>query len=298
MALKIEHLRVFVDLSKTLSFTKTARQAGVTQPAVSKIVDSLENNLGVKLVIRNNKVVRFTQEGHAFAQQIESVLLAYDNAVSQVKSADAQHYQSLRIGYTATPYESKHVPELIHEFTATNPNVHFYIQNLQHNELHRDLQDKTIDFIFTTQDDVADYKAITFTPIGCGGFRALIPSDFNLTAKRKLALNKLDGYPLVFIADSNSGPELVKLQRQAVQACPHSRLIRANNIQSAMVMVKAGLGICFLPKYIYSERSRFIHTVNLDYPKIIYYGIAYLKSNDSPEFQQFIALIQSKSQKY
>jgi len=85
MALKIEHLRVFVDLSKTLSFTKTARQAGVTQPAVSKIVDSLENNLGVKLVIRNNKVVRFTQEGHAFAQQIESVLLAYDNAVSQVK---------------------------------------------------------------------------------------------------------------------------------------------------------------------------------------------------------------------
>lgn len=36
--MKIEHLRVFVDLSKTLNFTKTAKLIGITQPAVSKIM--------------------------------------------------------------------------------------------------------------------------------------------------------------------------------------------------------------------------------------------------------------------
>lgn len=294
--MKIEHLRVFVDLSKTLNFTKTAKLIGITQPAVSKIIDSLERELKVKLIIRNNKQVKFTTDGRLFAEQVSTILIAYDNAVTQVRNSYQQHFDSLRIGYTGTPYEIKRIPELIHEFKEKNKKIHVYIQNVQHNELHRGLKDGNIDLIFTTKDDIADDNNIDFTPIGRGNFKALIPSDFDIEG-RNIKLAKLDSYPLILMDDSNSGPELIKLQNEAIKVCKGSRLIRANNIQSAMIMVQSGLGICFLPKHIYNDRLHFVHAVSLNYSKTIYYGIAYMKEGNSEALNKFIELIHSSFKK-
>lgn len=294
--MRIEHLRVFVDLSKTLSFTKTAKLIGITQPAVSKIIDSLEKELKVKLIIRNNKQVKFTKDGRLFAEQVNAVLIAYDNAVTQVKNSYQQHFDSLRIGYTGTPYELKLIPELIHEFKEKNKSIHIYVQNVQHNELHRGLKDNNIDLIFTTKDDIDDDNTIGFTPIGHGNFRVLIPSDFNIKGQN-INLVKLNGYPLILLDESNGGPELIKLQNEVIKVCQSSRFIRANNIQSAMLMVQSGLGICFLPKHIYNIRLHFVHAVSLNYPKTIYYGIAYMKENNSQSLSKFIDLINSSFKK-
>ncbi|WP_103662589.1 LysR family transcriptional regulator [Lactobacillus sp. HT06-2] len=290
--MKIEHLEVLVNLSKTLNFTKTAQQLNITQPAVSKIIASIEEELNTQLIVRNSKKVSFTTNGAIFTKQIETILMAYQNSVAQVVNSSNQKLEILRIGYTGTPYEVKYIPELIHEFKKKNTKINLYIANIQHNELQRGLLDQNIDVMFTTKDDVANNKKIGFTSLGSGHFHALIPSDFNIPIKSHMPISSFNKYPIIIMNNINSGPELIKLQNKIVKTCKDSHFINANNIQSAIFMVNAGLGICFLPKYIYNAHTKFVRTTILEDSKTISYGIAYLKENHSEtliNFKEFMS---------
>ena len=67
-------LRLFVSLSQTLNFTKTANEFYVTQPTVSNYIKSLENSLGVTLLNRNSHSVSLTAEGKEFVNYANQML--------------------------------------------------------------------------------------------------------------------------------------------------------------------------------------------------------------------------------
>ena len=81
--MSIEYLREFVYLSKTLSFSKTAKAFYVTHSVISKHISSMETELGVKLFVRNSHCVRLTRCGEAFLAEVKPIVRAYDGAVSK-----------------------------------------------------------------------------------------------------------------------------------------------------------------------------------------------------------------------
>ena len=70
-------------VSNFLNFSRAAEQLRITQPAVSHQINTLEDELGVKLFYRTSKRVRLTQAGHLFSQYarivntIMALLLVY-----------------------------------------------------------------------------------------------------------------------------------------------------------------------------------------------------------------------------
>ena len=67
-------LQCFMSVSNFLNFSRAAEQLGLTQPAVSHQINTLEDELGVKLFYRTSKRVRLTQEGHLFSQYAREIL--------------------------------------------------------------------------------------------------------------------------------------------------------------------------------------------------------------------------------
>ena len=59
-------LECFVEVANYLNFSKAAQQLRLSQPAVSHQINTLEDELGVKLFHRTSKSVRLTQEGYLF----------------------------------------------------------------------------------------------------------------------------------------------------------------------------------------------------------------------------------------
>ena len=67
-------LRLFISLSQTLNFTKTANEFYVTQPTVSNYITALESSLGVTLLKRNSHSVSLTPEGKEFVNYANQLL--------------------------------------------------------------------------------------------------------------------------------------------------------------------------------------------------------------------------------
>ena len=61
-------LECFMEVANFLNFSRAAERLRITQPAVSHQINTLENELGVKLFHRTSKSVRLTQEGFLFTQ--------------------------------------------------------------------------------------------------------------------------------------------------------------------------------------------------------------------------------------
>jgi hypothetical protein len=66
MSDRLQELSVFVRAAETGSFSKVAREFGISQPSVSRMVASLEGRLGVKLLLRTTRRVAQTDPALSF----------------------------------------------------------------------------------------------------------------------------------------------------------------------------------------------------------------------------------------
>lgn len=95
--LNFNHLECFLVTARTLSFTKTSEELMIAQPAVSKQIKSLEDSLGVQLLIRNRQGVTLTEEGKKL---LERSSLLYQTLCEEVTNFQSQKeiHGTIRIG--------------------------------------------------------------------------------------------------------------------------------------------------------------------------------------------------------
>lgn len=77
--MNIHQLNCFIAAANTLSFSEAARKSYISQSNISKNIDNLENELGVKLFYRTNKGVILTEEGNLLLQRATSIIDQIDD---------------------------------------------------------------------------------------------------------------------------------------------------------------------------------------------------------------------------
>jgi DNA-binding transcriptional LysR family regulator len=91
MSDRLQELSVFVRAAETGSFSKVAREFGVSQPSVSRMVASLEGRLGVKLLLRTTRRVALTDAGVVFLERSRRILGELDEAAHAARGVDSLH---------------------------------------------------------------------------------------------------------------------------------------------------------------------------------------------------------------
>lgn len=91
MSDRIQELRVFVRAAETGSFSKVARELGVSQPSISRMVASLEARLGAKLLLRTTRRITPTDAGAVFLERSRRILGDLDEAEHAARGVDSLH---------------------------------------------------------------------------------------------------------------------------------------------------------------------------------------------------------------
>ena len=116
-------LAAFCAVVERKSFSQAAERLGVTQPAVSLQVRSLEKRLGRKLLDRSGRRVEPTEAGAALYRSAQRMLQLEEQLVEELQAADGGELGGvLRVGASSGP-GSTVVPVLLCEFQQANPGV-------------------------------------------------------------------------------------------------------------------------------------------------------------------------------
>src|SRR6202047_4690048 len=97
--MELRHLRYFLAVSEASNFSKAAAQLRVAQPALSRQIRDLEEEIGVELLRRSPRGVRLTPEGRLFLEEVRQLLKRTDESVEKVRALVRGEYSELNVGH-------------------------------------------------------------------------------------------------------------------------------------------------------------------------------------------------------
>lgn len=119
---RLRAMELFLSVSRTESFTETARFFGLSATSVSRAISELEDLLKARLLIRSTRQVALTEAGHEYARSVEGILWSIkevETSVSAITAAPAGH---LRV-HTRTMFGLGVLTPLIAEFRGLYPDI-------------------------------------------------------------------------------------------------------------------------------------------------------------------------------
>ena len=244
--MRIEHLEIFVNAAQTQSFTKTAQNMNMSQPAVSLAISSIEKQLGYQLFSRSRRKMLLTPAGQSLYNSIKSELNDYRTAVSKAKRIAMSEGQiTLKVGLIGILAEQLMLPGLIRQFRRSRDtvNIEFFVESSP--VLFEKLAFHELDLVLSTPEAMPRFPDFTAYTIGKLKWCTLVPNDHPLAEKDLLSEKDLDGKDLVFLDLSCSSPLITLMQDRIEKNCKQSRIFFANNVvaQTMMVYTQQGLAI-------------------------------------------------------
>jgi DNA-binding transcriptional LysR family regulator len=139
------HLRTFLAVASTLSFTQAARQLGISQPSVSQHIRRLEESAGRVLLLRDTREVKLTDNGEAMAGFARTILAANDEAVTYFTGSAMKG--RLRFG-AADDLALAPLPAVLRTFRQLYPRINLELTVTQTHVLKKRLDAKQLDLVF------------------------------------------------------------------------------------------------------------------------------------------------------
>lgn len=152
--MELRHLRYFVTLAKTLSFTQAAESLYISQSTLSQQIASLENELGLKLFNRTRRTVELTESGQALLEEAEHILAEVDwfGSVANTTAKQRKMPVRLRIGLDLRVMGGDLLRDTIcNEITAyrtENPSLRTEFTTGEYEQVERLLNEKALDLAF------------------------------------------------------------------------------------------------------------------------------------------------------
>src|SRR6266705_625818 len=132
--MELRHLRYFLAVAEALNFTKAAAQLRVAQPALSRRVQDLEDEIGVDLMKRSPRGVTLTAEGKLFLDEVRELLKRTDESVEKVRALARGEYGELHVGYAPSP-TVEILPPALAAFQKAFPRVRVLLHDFSEQEL-------------------------------------------------------------------------------------------------------------------------------------------------------------------
>jgi DNA-binding transcriptional LysR family regulator len=93
---------IFLAACEASNFTKAAARLRVAQPALSRQVKDLEDEIGVDLLRRTPRGVRLTAEGKLYLEEVRELLKRTGESVEKIRALARDEYGEMRVGYMST----------------------------------------------------------------------------------------------------------------------------------------------------------------------------------------------------
>lgn len=195
MSIELRQLRQFIAVSEALSFSRAAEHLAIAQPALSRGIQALEHQLGVQLLLRNNRRVELTEAGRTFLKGSRSLLKDLEETVRRTRKAEEGGLGSLTIGYTDFAISGA-LPALVDGFRRGQPEVAL---DLLYGPTHQQLDD-----LRTGKIDVgfligpASPDRFMSVPIQHDRYVAVLPERHPLAAGTAVDIRSLVNEPFIF----------------------------------------------------------------------------------------------------
>lgn len=236
----LELLRKFCIVAKHASFTKASEELFISQPALSKSIKKLEEQMGLKLFERTTKSVILTKEGSMLYHLIYPNMEYICNIDNFLNSLKNKGKEKLRIGCNATITRNVLIPAL-KDFLASNENINLYIKNKSTYDLVNLLLNKELDMLIVNL-PIQNISGLNITDLMQVQDVFIANEKYSYLKDQPITLEELKTLPIIMNSKGSVTREYFDeyCGKNNISITPHIETVRSSLLIDFCVL---GLGI-------------------------------------------------------
>ena len=239
-------IRYFLTAARVMNFTEAARELHISQPALSKQIVAIENELNVMLFIRDRKKLRLTPAGLVLYQELPKVEEVYDEAVRKAKLAMTGNSGEIVIGLLEGQRVGSHFTNVIGSFTREYPNISMRLLRNSFSGLRNQLAEGTIDLAITLDFDIFNMQGIVYHEIEtCPAFAA-VSKNHPLAELQPTSWSQLKGQTFIAVEAKDCFISAAMIEEDCIKAGFRPTIKYASSLETAMLWIEAGVGVGFI----------------------------------------------------
>ncbi len=236
-------LRLFMMVAYHRSFSETGRVANVSQPALSRTIRMLEEQLGARLFDRDSRNVRLTAAGEALLPIVERLTADFDHAFSELAQSLTGERGRVVIGALPSVAAGT-LPAAIASFRVSHPQVDVVLRDYLSGALYQQMQERQIDLAVTTPPDEGEFH---FDALMQDMMVLVVAAGSPLDTGKPARWSIFAEHPFIAMAPRSSVRELTDAAMIKADVAVHG-LYECTQLATVGALIEAGLGITALPR--------------------------------------------------
>jgi DNA-binding transcriptional LysR family regulator len=243
--MEMAQIRYALAVADCLNFTRAARDSNVTQPALTKAIRKLEEELGAPLFHREGKRVLVSEFGQSMIPHFRQIIREAEATRELARNFRLLHQTPIRLGVMSTIGHVR-LARFLSDFEQNNPGVELSLCEASVTELRRRLQDGEIDLALMN-DLGLESAGLHLLPLYSERYVVILPPGHEFRRMNAIGLSDLSGQPYV-------DRLACEMREMVMQVCEQNRIelyarFRSEREDWVQAMVLAGLGFAFMPEY-------------------------------------------------
>lgn len=282
--INLELYRIFYVVSECQNITKASERLNISQPAVTKHIKNLEEQLGSPLFIRTKRGVILNEYGEGIFLKVKNALTLLDESEKQISEYKSMNKGTIKIGIS-TSLTRKYLIKHIEKFHKIYPNIIINISTDPTKDLIKQLKNGIIDLIICKFPNYDDLE-LNYIKLGQTKYIFVANENYKELLNRKVDIKELVDYPILLQkSPSNSRMSVQRyFKRNDIKIEPRMNIGSSNLL---IDFARIGYGIGYVTKlYVEDElENKKLFEINID-PKAenIEYGLITLKNNIMPSY--------------
>lgn len=283
-----EQLEYFQTLARIQHVTKAAETLSITQPALSRSIVRLENQLGVPLFDRQGRSIKLNKYGERFLKRVDSIIKEFTEGKEEIQSLLKPDQGEVSLGFLHT-LGTTIVPNLIGAFKNQYPNVHFQLNQSHSNQLLDKLKSGELDLCLLASFPVE--SNIMWKPLWKEELFLYLPKNHVLATREDITLNEIANEPFVLMKEGFALRVTIDHIFEQVNITPNI-VFEGEEAATIAGFVAAGLGVSILPDFKGLDQTN-IAKVRISWPRFERtVGISWIEGKYLPpvteNFKQYI----------
>lgn len=240
----------FLTLSETLNYTKASARLHTTQPNLSKMISNMEQEIGIQLFSRSRRDVSLTPAGAAFLREAETMLEAYDRAVTNAKEADEGIRGNIKVGFLGSALHTR-LPPVVRRFKQLHPKISLELYDYTYSPLMTALTDRKIEVALLPDRELEFIPKLEKKFIYSDDMCAVLPRGHRLAGMKYIEVGDIKNEPFIMMDPriSDRDCDLVNSICMTGGFVPNV-VYEANTLTNLMLMVACGFGISILAHHM------------------------------------------------
>lgn len=232
------------------NITKAAEKLFISQPALTYRIQQIEAEMGVSIVQRNKKGVKFTAEGEYLVKYSKNMLLELQRTKDYLQNMNNNMEGIIRIGVSSN-YAHFKLPGILKEFLDIYPKVQFHVKTGWSSEMYNLLYNENVHIgIIRGNYNWTDHKSL------------ISQENICIISNKKIDLDQLPTLPRINYETDPLLKLTIEKWWHEFFTQPPLITMEVGKIETCIEMVVHGLGYAIIPSICIKPNDK-LHTINL-----------------------------------